>query len=206
MQTSFKIKHFQLLLLCFIVAFVSCKKDLKSSEDNNALTAGNSKLGKVSNTVPATMSVITTGLNYPRGLKFGPDGNLYVAEAGTGPTALCSTQSCTALQPNVFSPYFGCPTGGRISRINPSSGSRVTVVDNLPTSVGTNADGTKADFFGPADVAFIGNTLYVLQGGAGCGHGVPSSTNGIYRINSDGSHTMIADLGSWSVEIGRAHV
>jgi hypothetical protein len=205
MQTSFKIKHFQLLLLCFIVAFVSCKKDLKSPEDNNALTADNSRLGKVSNIVPATMSVITTGLNYPRGLKFGPDGNLYVAEAGTGATALCSTQSCAALQPAVFSPYFGCPTGGRISRIDPSSGSRVTVVDNLPTSVGTNADGTKADFFGPADVGFIGNTLYVLQSGAGCGHGVPTSTNGIYRINSDGSHTMIADLGSWSVVHPGAH-
>src|SRR6476661_7935705 len=62
-----------------------------------------------------------------------------------------STHNCAALQPNVFSPFFGCPTGGRISRIDPSSGSRVTVVDNLPTSVGTNADGTKADFFGPAD-------------------------------------------------------
>ena len=205
MQTFFKFKQFQLLLLCFIVAFVSCKKDLKSPEDNNALTADNSKLGKVSNILPATMSVITTGLNYPRGLKFGPDGNVYVAEAGTGPTALCSTRSCASLQPNVFSPYFGCATGGRISRIDPSTGNRVTVVDNLPTSVGTNADGTKADFFGPADVAFIGNTLYVLQSGAGCGHGVPSSTNGIYRINSDGSHTMIADLGSWSVAHPGAH-
>ena len=199
MQTSFKGNYLKFILLCFIIGFASCKKDINSTETSNGLTAENSTLSKKSNTTPATMSVITTGLNYPRGVKFGPDGNLYVAEAGTGPTALCSTQSCVELQPNVFSPYFGCPTGGRISRINPSSGSRTTVVDNLPTSVGTNADGTKADFFGPADVGFIGNTLYVLQSGAGCGHGVPSSTNGIYRINSDGSHTLIADLGSWSV-------
>ncbi len=63
----------------------------------------------------------------------------------------------------------------------------------------------RADVFGPADVGFIGNTLYVLQAGAGCGHGVPSSTNGIYRINSDGSHTLIADLGSWSVAHPGAH-
>ena len=199
MQTSFKGNYLKLILLCFIVGFASCKKEIKSTETSNELTADNSTLGKKINTIPATMSVITTGLNYPRGLKFGPDGNLYVAEAGTGPTALCSTQSCVELQPNVFSPYFGCPTGGRISRIDPSSGSRTTVVDNLPTSVGTNADGTKADYFGPADVGFIGNTLYVLQSGAGCGHGVPSSTNGIYRINSDGSHTLIADLGAFSV-------
>lgn len=205
MQTSFKGYHFTLILFFFIIGLASCKKEIHSTESSNALVADNSTLSKTINATPATMSVITTGLKYPRGLKFGPDGNLYVAEAGTGPTALCSTQSCTSLQPNVFSPYFGCPTGGRISRIDPSSGNRVTVVDNLPTSVGTNPDGTKADFFGPADVGFIGNTLYVLQAGAGCGHGVPSSTNGIYRINSDGSHTMIADLGSWSVAHPGAH-
>src|SRR5450755_4336960 len=158
MQTSFKGNYLKFILLCFIIGFASCKKEIQG-------------LNKKIKPTPATMSVITTGLNHPRGLKFGPDGNLYVAEAGTGPTELCSTQSCTALQPNVFSPYFGCPTGGRISRINPSSGSRVTVVENLPTSVGTNTDGTQADFFGPADVGFIGNKLYVLQAGAGCGHG-----------------------------------
>jgi len=205
MQQIFKRNYLKCILLCFIIGFASCKKNMQSTESNNASIAGNSTLNKAINTTPATMSVITKGLNYPRGLTFGPDGNLYVAEAGTGPTAWCSTRSCVALQPNVFSPYFGCPTGGRISRINPSSGNRVTVVDNLPTSVGTNADGTKADFFGPADVGFVGNTLYVLQAGAGCGHGVPSSTNGIYRINSDGSHTMIADLGSWSVAHPGAH-
>lgn len=194
MQTSFKVNYFQLLLLCFMVAFASCKKDLKSSETNNPLNADNSTLSKSFNSTRATAEVLTTGLNHPRGLKFGPDGNLYVAEAGTGHTPLCSTQSCAELQPHIFSPYFGCTTGGRISRINPLSRSRATVVDNLPTSSGTNGD-----VFGPADVAFIGNTLYVLQSGAGCGHGVPSSTNGIYRINANGTHTMIADLGIWSI-------
>ncbi len=29
-------------------------------------------------------TVIASGLDGPRGMKFGPDGNLYVAEAGTG--------------------------------------------------------------------------------------------------------------------------
>lgn len=171
--------------------FTACKKETVSSDQVSA-TNDNVQLRKPGGT--ATMATFAMHLNHPRGLKFGPDGYLYVAEAGTGPTPLCRTQSFGPFQPHIFSPYFGCPTGGRISRIDPSSGSRSTVVDNLPTSSGTNGD-----VFGPADVAFMDNTLYVLQSGAGNGHGVPSSTNGIYRINSNGSHTMIADLGSWSI-------
>ena len=34
------------------------------------------------------VSVYASGLNNPRGLKFGPDGNLYVAEGGKGGTNL----------------------------------------------------------------------------------------------------------------------
>ena len=190
--------------ICIFLA--SCQKQSITDQP----TVQQEVVGLRTSGAAATMQVITTGLLYPRGLKFGPEGNLYVAEAGTGSTATCSTESSGPLQPHVFLPYFGCPTGGRISRINPSTGSRVTVVDNLPSSNGTNIDPTtgartRADVLGPADVSFIGNTLYVLQSGAGAGHGVPSLPNSILRINSDGSHTMIADLGTWSAMHPSAH-
>src|SRR5882672_10057969 len=63
----------------------------------------------------ANVSVFATGLNNPRGLKFGPDGNLYVAEGGMG-GADSTVGQCAQVPPPV-GPYTGSPIGGRISKI-----------------------------------------------------------------------------------------
>ena len=78
-----------------------------------------------------TVTVFSTGFNNPRGLKFGPDGMLYVAEGGTGGSGSTVGQ-CDQVVPPV-GPYSGSPTGGRISRVD-SSGVRSTVTDQLPSS------------------------------------------------------------------------
>jgi hypothetical protein len=115
--------------------------------------------------LPNNVAVFATGLNNPRGLKFGPDGYLYVAEAGVGGSN--STIGCCEQVVPPVGPYTGSITGSRISKINPN-GVRTTAVDNLPSS-----QNQVGDFLGAEDVAFIGNTLYVLLAGAGCSHGVP---------------------------------
>jgi hypothetical protein len=147
---------------------------------------------KPNNAVQGTVTVFATGFNNPRGLKFGPDGNLYVAEGGPGGTNSTVGQ-CTQVVPAV-GPYTGSPTGGRISMVN-AAGTRTTITDNLPSSITSALVG--GFISGVADVAFIDNTLYALLAGGGCSHGVASVPNGIVKVNADGSWTWVANLSDW---------
>jgi len=133
----------------------------------------------------ANVSVFASGLNNPRGLKFGPGGFLYVAEGGTGGL----NPPCVVVP--AVGPYTGNVTGARISKISPQ-GFRTTVVDNLPSSQ-TNADSGSL-ISGVADVAFIGDKLYALLAGAGCSHGVPTVPNGVIRVFPNSSWSLIANL------------
>src|ERR1700733_15241476 len=72
----------------------------------------------------SNVTVFATGLNNPRGLKFGPDGFLYVAEGGAGGSA-STVGLCDQVVPPI-GPYTGGFTA-RISKIAPD-GTRTTVV------------------------------------------------------------------------------
>jgi hypothetical protein len=47
------------------------------------------------------------------------------------------------------------------------------------------------------DVAFLDNSLYVLASGAGPTWLSPSSRSGVFRVNDDGTMTLVADLTTW---------
>lgn len=149
--------------------------------------------------LPPNVSVFATGLNNPRGLTFGPDGNLYVAEGGAAGTR--STIGLCRQVPAPVGPYTGGYTS-RISKID-AYGTRTTVIDNLPSSETSPNQGSLIS--GVADVAFIGDTLYALTAGSGCSHGLQGTTNGIFRINSDGTWKMIADLSAYQKSHPVAH-
>lgn len=104
----------------------------------------------------ATMQVIASGLDNPRKLAFGPDGALYVAEAGRGgASALCSIDPGTGAN-RCYGP------SGAITRIT-GIGVHSRVVSNLPSIAPAGGDNAT----GPQDIDFGFNTAWVLIGYAG---------------------------------------
>src|SRR5450631_3524762 len=139
--------------------------------------------------IEPTPYVVAAGLEGPRGLRFGPDGDLYVAEAGTGGTTSTAGQ-CTQV-PTPPGPWTGGPNA-RISKISPN-GTRTTVASGFPSTF-SPAGGT----IGVADVVFLDGELYAVVSGGGCSHGNPKSPSGIAKVDlKSGSWYLIADIGAW---------
>jgi sugar lactone lactonase YvrE len=148
-----------------------------------------------------TVSIYASGLQDPRGLAWGPGGELFVAEAGTTigrfvpPPPPAPSEPPTRTRCEVYWPV-GPKTGGatgRISRIDPD-GSAHIVAAALPSTAANRLIG--GDRMGAAAVALRGQRLFVMVNGGGCSQGNPSDPNGVYQVFADGSFVPRVDLGS----------
>lgn len=137
----------------------------------------------------SNVTVFASGLAGPRGLKFGPDGDLYVAEAGFGGTNSTTSTQCTQV-PGPVGPYKNGNTA-RISRIN-RNGERTTVASGFPSAVSGDPTG---DTMGVGDIAFLNGELFAVTAGGGCSHGNASVPNFIARVDTrSGNWTIVANL------------
>ncbi|MEO6571487.1 MAG: ScyD/ScyE family protein [Ilumatobacteraceae bacterium] len=95
--------------------------------------------------------------------------------------------------------YVTDGNAGEVLRIDRRDGTVSTYATGLPTKA------FQGDIGGPVDVAFIGQTAYVLVtlvSGTIFGEpfGDPAAKNGLYRIERDGTATLVADIGQWSID------
>ena len=138
-------------------------------------------------------TVLATGLDNPRGLAFGPDGQLYVVEAGRGGTsALCL--------PNAGGPGTRCyGPSGAISRVL-LTGGQARILTGLPSMA--VASGNEAT--GPHDIDFGFDRAFITIGSGGDPALLaPLKAAGIndfaslLMISYTGQITNIADFGAF---------
>ena len=128
----------------------------------------------------SAFEVVASELNNPRGLAFGPDGTLYVAEAGVGGSDPCvvgpegntvcvgATGSITRVKDGVQDrfvtglPSLGDPTSGGFASTGPSDVS--PRLQGLDVIVNLGADPAARDTLGPMGPGF-GRMVRVLKSG-----------------------------------------
>jgi len=129
------------------------------------------------------VSLAAHRLTNPRGFAWDSGGVLYVALAGSGGAGL--------LGPDSGGGYATTGDSGIVARIE--GGNPVTVSDDLPS---TTVSGERT--LGPAAVAFLGDELYVLEdANAMAFRRDGAQPDGVYRVNSDNSLTLVADTAAW---------
>jgi len=130
-----------------------------------------------------TLRPVVTGLVNPRALVFGPDGALYVGEAGrAGPTAV---------RAGLDKVHYHIGRSARILRAD-LHGTVTTVAGALPSVHWGD------DTYGVAGLAFFGPHLYALLGTGGRDVGDPGYANAVLRVGQDGALTPIANLTAYN--------
>lgn len=150
--------------------------------------------------VPTGATAVAQGLFGPRGLKFGPDGGLYVALSGPGGTNSTAEQ-CPELQVPVAvgGPYTNGNTAS-IVKVD-RRGIVTTVATGFPSALSQ-----RPDVNGVADIAFLDGELYAVTAGGGCSHG-SLTPNMVAKVDRrTGKWTMLANMSAAVMARPAAHV
>jgi sugar lactone lactonase YvrE len=141
--------------------------------------------------------VVAEGLSNPRGMSFGPGGDLYVAESGRGGNGRCLPSGDDQVQ------CYGAT--GAITRVDVDSGRKTRIVRRLPSIAPQEGEAAGSGATGPNDVSFRGSTGYFTVGLAADprrrARFGPDGRRlaGLYRISRRGVVSRVADLGAHEV-------
>jgi plastocyanin len=142
------------------------------------------------------------GLQNPRGMAWHSDGTMYVALAGTGGSVSFSSATSDVATPI---PDFAGKTASVVRIVVRDDvlalGCPEVVASGLPSTRGMSGHDQ-----GPAAVAFLEETLYILQDGGDSAMLFPEFPNGVYSVAPDGSLELIADVRDWIQRNPVAHL
>ncbi len=184
------------LLAALVLSGLFVSRSL-SAEDATPLALGSPQASPVVIASPQASSPGITlyagGLQNPRGFAWDSDGTMYVAIAGTGGSVEFASATSDEATPI---PDFAGQTAS-VVRIAVRDdvvtlGCPMVVASGLPSTRGMSGHDQ-----GPADIAFLGGTMYVLQDAGDSAVLFPEFPNGVYSVNDDGTLTLVADVRDW---------
>jgi sugar lactone lactonase YvrE len=157
------------------------------------LLAGVSALALAVGAQAAPPQPVMTGLDNPRGLAFGPEGALYVAEAGRG-----GGGACVPLPDGPGTRCYGAT--GAISRL--WQGDQERIADGLPSLAPQPLGGTAS---GPQHISFQGRGGLFVTIGCSCNRNDPTTGallegldfGYLMQISASGNTKRVADVSGY---------
>lgn len=170
------------LLLLSVAAITGCSSDVSTSAITSPASPANAWVS-----VASTPTVVMSGLNSPRGLSWGPEGGLYVAEAGTSEI----TGPCIPFLEGATL-NTKCYSGtGSVSRL--WKGSQTRVATGLASTFIIQSGFAS----GPQDISFSGRGNAIVAVGWG---GDPALRPSLGEAaNTAGTLIQLQPSGTWRV-------
>ena len=175
------------------VRLVAATLAIAACGDSSSTSAPDDAAAARGTLASATTTVLLSGLDSPRGLAFGPEGALYVVEAGNGTI----NGPCIAVARGQL-----CYSGtGSVTRY--WKGQRERVVSGLPSQYNT----TTLDVGGPHDIGFLGRGHAFVTIGLGndparrAEFGAPGADLGhLIKLEPSGKWRAVADVSAVEAE------